>query len=112
MLTEPTDAFAACRRAVLAGARYSVTSQPGPASRLAEIYALREEGTHLRGVATIGFIETVNRLRDRDEEPVRVAAVDTDDPPYHFQLFLDEHATAVLACFGVDQSWNPNRHLA
>jgi hypothetical protein len=31
--------------------------------------------------------------------------VDVDEPPFHFQLFLDEHAKAVVACLGVDQSW-------
>jgi hypothetical protein len=29
--------------------------------------------------------------------------VDVDDPPYHFQLFLDEKLTSIVACLGVDQ---------
>ena len=29
--------------------------------------------------------------------------MDVDDPPYHFQLFLNEELTSVIACLGVDQ---------
>ena len=28
--------------------------------------------------------------------------MDVDDPPYHFQLFLDKDLTSVIACLGVD----------
>jgi hypothetical protein len=35
-------------------------------------------------------------------------------PPYHYQLFLDETGTAVIACLGVDQShqrWAARGHM-
>ena len=51
--------------------------------------------------------QAVDELRSRGEDLVRIGAVDTDNPPYHFQLFLNEDATTVIACLGVDQSWNP-----
>jgi hypothetical protein len=59
--------FAACRHAVLNGARYWVTEVTQPASTL---------------------------------------------PPLHFQLFVSDDGVALIACLGVDQTWNPNRHLA
>lgn len=37
------------------------------------------------------------------EQLVRLGAVDVEDPPYHFQLFLNAAGTKVVACLGVDQ---------
>jgi hypothetical protein len=53
----------------------------------------------------------VDDLPASGDNLVRLCAVDTDDRPYHFQLFLNEDATAVVACLGVDESWNSRRHL-
>jgi hypothetical protein len=104
------EAFAACRGAVLDGARFWVTDSTQPASELARTYARRERGTRERGIPTLGFAEAVTALRERGEGPVRLGAVDTDDPPYHFQLFIDGGGTAVVACLGVDQAWKTQRH--
>jgi len=43
--------------------------------------------------------------------PATHPAKDTEDPPYHFQLFVNDDGTALVACLGVDQAWNPNRHV-
>jgi len=74
------------------------------------IYARRDRHTRQRSIPTLGFTQAVDDLRAHGDDLVRLGAVDLDDPPYHFQLFLNEDATAVIACLGVDQSWNPRRH--
>jgi len=53
----------------------------------------------------LGFAAAVETLRTFGREPVRLEAVNVDQPKYHFVLFLDADATAVLACLGVDQRW-------
>jgi hypothetical protein len=110
MLDRDGEAFAACRQAVLGGARFWVTEHTQTASPLVAIYARRDRQTRGRAIPTLGFARAVDDLRDRGDDLIRIGAVDTDDPPYHFQLFLNEDATLVVACLGVDQSWNP-RHL-
>jgi len=92
-----------CRRALLTGARFWVHDSVAPASHFVPIYDRREEHTRRIGVPTRGFAAAVSALRDQGDRPVRIAAVDTDDPPYHFQLFLDEELLRVVACLGVDQ---------
>lgn len=94
----------ACREAVLAGGRFWVTENVQPASKLAATYALRERHTLERGIGTVGFAEAVADLRARGDDLVRVGGVETEGPSYHFQLFLDERAIAVVACLGVDRS--------
>jgi hypothetical protein len=80
-------------------------------STLVALYARRDSHTRQQGIPTLGFTRAVDDLRAHGEDLVRLGAVDLDDPPYHFQLFLNADATAVVACLGVDQSWNPRRHL-
>jgi hypothetical protein len=104
------EAFAACRGAVLDGARFWVTDSTQPASELATTYARRERRIRQRGIPTLGFAEAVTALRDRGDGLVRLGAVDTDDPPYHFQLFINGDGTAMIACLGVDQAWKANRN--
>ncbi|GAA1028881.1 hypothetical protein GCM10009557_15500 [Virgisporangium ochraceum] len=105
MLHRDGGAFEACRRMLVAGARYWVDEDTVPASALATIYARRDRLTRRKGIQSLGFTEAVETLRSRGDDPICIGAVDTDDPPYHFQLFLDEGATTVVACLGVDQSW-------
>ncbi|HZL73949.1 MAG TPA: hypothetical protein VFB83_01120 [Propionibacteriaceae bacterium] len=112
LVPQEGEAFTACRRAVLAGARFWVAEDPQPASTLLRTYARRDKHTRQRGIETIGFTDAVTKLGALGEELVRLAAVNSDHPPYHFMLFLNADATTVLACLGVDQSWNPNRHPA
>ena len=52
----------------------------------------------------MGFADAVTALRAVGEELVRIGAVDVEDPPYHFQLFLNEDGTEMIACLGVNQS--------
>ncbi|MEV0715622.1 hypothetical protein [Asanoa sp. NPDC050611] len=104
LLDTPGAAFSACRSAVLAGARFWVTDIDQPASGLFEIYRRRDAHTRQEGISTLGFTAAVETLRALGQQPVRLRAVDLDEPPYHFQLFLNADATAVVACLGVDQS--------
>lgn len=59
----------------------------------------------------VRFAEVVVVLREHGEGLVRLGAVDTEDPPYHFQLFINGDGTELVACLGVDRTSNPNRHL-
>jgi hypothetical protein len=106
LLTGEGEAFAACRRAVVAGARFwiSKAEQLTPVSALVPIYARRDAHTRRVGIPTLGFAAAVEALRGRSEQLVRIGAVDSDDPPYHYQLFLNEDLTAVVAVLGVDQN--------
>lgn len=102
LLEQDGEAYTACRRAVLTGAAISISENGQPASTLASIYARRQRHTRQVGIPTLGFVTAVRRLRDQGHEILRFAAVDADDPPYHFHLFLNEDLTAVLACVGID----------
>jgi hypothetical protein len=103
LLGDEYEAFSACRRYVAAGARIWVSNDAQPASGLASTYQRRAGHTRQAGVPTLGFSAAVQALCGYGEQPVRLGAVDVDDPPYHFQLFLDENLTSVVACLGVDQ---------
>ncbi len=103
------EAYAACRRAVLGGAPFWVTEHIETATTLVAIYTRRDRHTRQRAIPTLAFAQAVNDLRARSDDLVRLSGVVLDGPPYHFQVFLNEDATAVVACLGVDQSWNP-RH--
>jgi hypothetical protein len=63
----------------------------------------RERHTRQFGIPTAGFAAAVETLLAYGERPVRIGAVDIDDPPYHYQLFLSEDLTTVVAVLGVDQ---------
>ena len=90
LLESGESTFVACRQAVLAGARFWVDEAGCSAQRLASVYARRERHTERIGLPTSGFAAAVAALRVQGERLLRVGAVDVDDPPYHFQLFLDE----------------------
>ncbi|MFB9447162.1 hypothetical protein Dvina_29480 [Dactylosporangium vinaceum] len=104
LLETHDDRFAAGRLAVLGGARFRIDDGSTPAPRLASIYARRDRHTRSRGMATLGFAAAVEALRAYGDRPVRLGAVEVDEPPYHFQLFLAADLTAVIACLGVDRS--------
>jgi len=105
-LADGDEASAACRRALLAGARFWVSpaEQVAPASALVATYARREEHTRRSGIPTVGFAAAVEALRRRGERLVRLGAVDSDRPPYHYQLFFEQDLRAVVAVLGVDQN--------
>jgi hypothetical protein len=111
LLGGENEAFTACRRFVVAGARLWVSDQGQPASELARTYQRRASHTEQVGIPTLGFSAAVQALRQYGEQPVRLGAVHVDDPPYHFQLFLDNELTSVIACLGVDQD-PAHRHIA
>jgi hypothetical protein len=97
------EAFSACRQSVVAGARFWVSGDAQPASGLAVIYQRRAEHIEQVGIPTLGFSAALHALHEYGERQVRLGAVDVDNPPYHFQLFLDENLTSIVACLGVDQ---------
>ena len=103
LLSGEHEAFSSCRQSVLAGARVWVSGHAQPASGLASTYQRRAGHIQQRGIPTLGFSAAVQALHEYGEQPVRLGAVDVDDPPYHFQLFLDENLTSIVACLGVDQ---------
>jgi hypothetical protein len=105
LLDAQDDTYIACRLAVLAGARFWIDDGEVPASRLATIYHRRDRLTRAKGIQSRGFTAAVEALQSHGEEPICIGAVDIDDPPYHFQLFLNANLTAVVACLGVDQRW-------
>ena len=97
------EAVAACRKAVADGARFWVSTTSQPASHLAWTYARRERLNRRAGVPGLGFVQAVDQLRGLAHQPVCVGAVDSQTPPYHFQLFLTEDLTTIVACLGVDK---------
>jgi hypothetical protein len=103
LLGDEQEPFRACREYVVAGAPVWVSDHAQPASGLVSTYQRRAEHTLQAGIPTLGFSAAVHALYEYGEQPVRLGAVDVDDPPYHFQLFLDEDLTSVVACLGVDQ---------
>lgn len=101
LLDSEDEALAACQRAVLYGRRWRVYSTLVPAAELAWIYAIRE--TQPRETVTIGFTEAVDALRSLGNKAVHLGyTISADDPPYQFQLFLNEDLTAVVACLGFE----------
>jgi hypothetical protein len=109
LLAQEGDAFAACRRDVMAGAAIRVWASETPAVELAGIYARRLCLVERRGTAQVGFADAVRTLAGRGHASIRIGAVDVADPPYHFQLFLNQTATEVIACLGIDQGWKAER---
>src|SRR5215469_2743647 len=103
LLGDANEAFTACRQSVVAGAQFWVSDHAQPASGLARTYQRRATHAQQAGIPTLGFSTAVHALHMYGEQPVRLGAVDVDDPPYHFQLFLDEKLTSIVACLGVDQ---------
>ncbi|GAA2710043.1 hypothetical protein Apa02nite_079750 [Actinoplanes palleronii] len=99
---DPKDeVLAACRRAVLYGRRWRVYSTPVPAPDLVWIYTIREAQLREAETATLGFTSALEALRSLGNKAVCLGyAVGADNPPYHFQLFLNHDSTAVVACLG------------
>jgi hypothetical protein len=110
LLGDGNEAFAACRQAVVDGARFDVYDGAVPGSHLASIYEVRDRHAQRIGLPTLGFSAAVHELQMYGEQPIRVGSVDVDDPPYHFALFLDEKLSSVVACLGVDQAFQAHRH--
>ncbi|GAA3382741.1 hypothetical protein [Cryptosporangium minutisporangium] len=95
-------AFTACRDALLAGAHFWVAEHGFPAAHGAALYARRERLMARKGVPTSGFDAAVTALRAQGDQLIRIGAVDLDDRPYHYQLFVRDDLSAAVACLGVD----------
>ncbi|WP_433357168.1 hypothetical protein ACQPYV_09310 [Micromonospora saelicesensis] len=98
------SADAMCRHALHRGAAFTIAEGAMPASHLAQVYDRRERHCRAREIVTLGFREAVERLQDARDQVVRLGWVSTTEPRYHFQLFLTEDLSAVIACVGVDQA--------
>ncbi|GAA1594954.1 hypothetical protein [Actinoplanes couchii] len=69
---------------------------------LAWIYSIREAQLREAATAMLGFPEALEALRSLGDKAVHLGyAVSAEDPPYHFQLFLDVNLTAVVACLAM-----------
>jgi hypothetical protein len=72
LLEREGEAFAACRHAVLSGARFWMDDLPYPASALVKTYARRDRSTQKRGIATA----RVRRRGGRTARPERARSAD------------------------------------
>jgi hypothetical protein len=103
LLSGSHDAHAACRAALRDGAPFVVYGHPLPANNFLGTYRRRQRHTRETGIPTLGFDLAIEALAAADTLPLRLGSVTATDPPYHFQLFLREDMSAVVACLGVDQ---------
>jgi hypothetical protein len=103
------EAYEACLEQVRRGARFVIYDGASPASHYQHIYRRREQHTRRHGLPTVGFRETVERLRDLGEQPVVLGAVDVAFPPYHYQLFVSADLSTMVGCLGVDQEFQFTR---
>ncbi|WP_320065954.1 hypothetical protein [Micromonospora sp. RTGN7] len=109
LLADGGSADAMCRDALRHSADFTIADGAMPASHFARIYDRRERHCRERGIATLGFREGVEHLQDARDQVVRLGWVKVTDPGYHFQLFLTEDLSAVIACIGVDQAHQARR---
>jgi hypothetical protein len=100
---EPGAAFQACRAAIRAGAEYVVWDHTLPADQLARSYLRRAQHMAKIGNPMLGSAEAIDVLQTSGDRPLRVGEAKIENPPTHFQLFLTEDASRVVACIGIDQ---------
>ncbi|MBG6067009.1 hypothetical protein [Micromonospora ureilytica] len=103
------SAYAMCRDALHDGADFTIANGAMPATHFARIYDRRKRHCQERGIATLGFRQGVERLQNARNHAVRLGWVKVANPDYHFQLFLTEDLSAVIACIGVDQAHQVRR---
>ncbi|MCM2424240.1 hypothetical protein [Streptomyces sp. RKAG293] len=101
MLNAQTSACPPARDALLSGGTFIVWDGLVPANQLAHTYRTRLRLTQKRGQPTLALAATVDRLQQAGEEPLRIGRIDAAETSWTFMLFLNDAATAVLACTGV-----------
>jgi hypothetical protein len=94
------ETSSAALSALRAGASHVVWDGMASAKSLATIYGRRLRHSLRRGIETSGLARAVQRL-DRHSRPVRLGQIRTADGSWVFMLFLDQDATALVACTGV-----------
>ena len=111
LLGKEAGAFSSFRRALQSGATFWLfDAYPAvTASHFANVYARRERRMRAAGTPTLGFQDTVHRLRELGDQPLLLGEVGVASPAYHFQLFLTADLSAVVACLGVDRHWLASR---
>lgn len=101
MLGKQTTACGPARDALITGGSFVVWDGLVPAGQLARTYQARLRRTQRRDHPTLALAATVDVLRQAGEEPIRIGRIDTADRYWRFMLFLNDTATAVVACTGV-----------
>jgi hypothetical protein len=97
------EAYLACRRALRAGADFSIDQKPLPLAGLIPTFGVREAITRERGIPTLGFADALRTLRAAEPDDVVLASVTQHEPPYRFLVFLAVDRSHVVACLGVGQ---------
>jgi hypothetical protein len=95
----PTDACAACARAVRHGAAFRVHQDTVTRQGALRIYALRAQTMQLERKPGIGVEEALKHLADSRFERLRLAAV---SDAAQFVVFMDPECHVVVACLGID----------
>jgi hypothetical protein len=95
----PTDAGAACARAVRGGATFRVHQDTVTRQGALRIYALRAQTMQLERKPGIGVDEALKNLADSQFEQLRIAAV---SDTYQYVVFMDPDCHVVVACLGID----------
>jgi len=72
---------------------------------LLEICHRRHRRILEQGIVTLGFEQALAALEATGHDGLRLGAVEVEDPPYHYAVFLAPHETEVVACLGVDQTF-------
>lgn len=104
-LVDDGEAYSSCRDALQAGADFGIFNEAGDgvsAVGLTSIYRRRERLVRRKGIPTLGFVETVERLASHGGARIRIGFVRRADPPYFFQLFLASEEPRVIACLRVE----------
>ncbi|MBP0457057.1 hypothetical protein [Streptomyces montanisoli] len=96
-----SDALAALH----AGASHVVWDGTTPAESLATIYGRRLRVTLRKGTETSGLERAVLRL-GQYRGPIRLGQIRALDGSWVFMLFLNQHATTLIACTGVRRTPN------
>jgi hypothetical protein len=101
LLDQPTDAFTACRDAVLACDEFQIWNADVAVHNLVQTYRRREKHVRDVGHPALGFAEAVTDLEEYGLPFVWLGHVKGQRPPYHFQIFLEPAGTRIVACLAV-----------
>jgi hypothetical protein len=81
LLDRDAESYRECRDALTNGASFKIWAETQPAATLASIYVQRAKHTAKRGMCTLSFAGAVATLLAADQQPLRLGAVRTAQPP-------------------------------
>ena len=97
-----------CATALRHGAEFSLWHDGvATPAELLEICHRRHRKILEHGIETLGFEQALEALESTGFDGLRLGAVEVEEPPYHYAVFLAPHETEIVACLGVDQSVQP-----